>query len=134
MLTSLPISSGGFHARQVSWVDFDNDGDNDFFALGETGNRWFYRNDGNNQFTDILGSSGLALQQWEYWGVCWGDYNNDGQLDALLLVRDPEQIHYNLLYRNNGDGSFTDVTAESGLMQTGQFTQAGAVLDYDKDG
>ncbi len=134
VLTSLPISSGGFHARQVSWVDFDNDGDNDFFALGETGNRWFYRNDGNNQFTDILGSSGLALQQWEYWGVCWGDYNNDGQLDALLLVRDPEQIHYNLLYRNNGDGSFTDVTAESGLMQTGQFTQAGAFLDYDKDG
>ena len=133
-IQQLPITSQGFRARQAIWVDFDNDGDNDFFATGDSGQSWFYRNDGNNQFTDILSSSGLAQQSWEYWGVCWGDYNNDGNLDAFLLVRDPDEIHYNLLYRNEGDGTFTDVTESAGLVLEGRFTQAAAFIDYNKDG
>ena len=131
---SLPISSGGVRARQLSWVDFDNDGDNDFFALGDTGDSWFYRNDGNNVFTDIRDASGLGVLAWDYWGVCWGDYNNDGHLDAYLLVRDPEQVNYNLLYRNEGDGTFTNVTVAAGLTQESKFTQAAAFVDYDRDG
>ena len=133
-LLELPISSEGVMARQVTWVDIDNDGDNDFFATGDTGRSWLYRNEGNNNFTDILEESGLAMPSWEYWGVCWGDYNNDGLLDAFLMVRDPEQENYNLLYRNDGNGTFTDVTASAGLMLEGTFTQAAAFLDYDRDG
>ena len=130
----LPIQSGGFRARQATWVDFDNDGDNDFFAVGDSGQRWFYRNDGNNVLTDILVTSRLASQPWSYWGVCWGDYDNDGFLDALLLVRDPNQIQYNLLYRNQGDGTFANVTLEAGLTTVSKFTQAAAFFDYDRDG
>ena len=130
----LPIDGAGFRARQASWVDFDNDGDNDFFALGDTGMLWFYRNDGNNQFTDIRISSGMASQSWNYWGFNWGDYNNDSHLDVLILVRDPDQIQYNLLFRNEGDGTFTDVTLEAGLGTNSRFTQAGAFFDYNRDG
>ena len=131
---SLPIDDEGFRARQASWVDFDNDGDNDFFALGDTGKIWFYRNDGNNQFTDIRSSSGMASQSWKYWGFSWGDYNNDSFLDVLIFVRDPDQIQYNLLFRNEGDGTFTDVTIETGLTTQSRLTQAGAFFDYDRDG
>ncbi len=133
-LEQLPISSGGSRARQAVWVDFDNDGDLDFFALGDTGGRWFYRNDGNGIYTDILSESGLALQTWKYWGVCWGDYNNDGYLDAFLMVRDTESSDYNLLYRNNGDGTFTDVTQPAGLTLDRQLTLSAAFVDYNRDG
>ena len=133
-LQPLPISSGGVRARQAIWVDFDNDGDLDFFAVGDTGGRWFYRNDGNGMYTDILAPSGIALQAWKYWGASWGDYNNDGYLDAFLLVRDTESEDHNLLYRNEGDGTFTDVTGEAGLPRGRQLTLAAAFVDYNRDG
>lgn len=134
VLQNFPINHNGLRARQAIWVDFDNDGDNDFFALGDTGARWFYRNDGNGVFTDILTASGLALQEWRYWGVSWGDYNNDGYLDAFLMVLDLVSNQYNLLYRNEGNGTFTDVTAEAGLALEAKFTHSGAFVDYDRDG
>ncbi len=133
-IIELPISSEGIYTRQVLWVDFDNDGDNDFFATSEQGRCWFYRNDGGNNFTDILASSGIATQVSQYWGVSWGDYDNDGDLDVFLSVRDPERINYNLLYRNESDGTFTDVTLSAGLASIGYLTQSAAFIDYDRDG
>ncbi|WP_222982947.1 FG-GAP-like repeat-containing protein [Flagellimonas meishanensis] len=133
-IQSLPITSNGLQARQVTWVDFDNDGDNDFFATSDLGQCWFYRNDGSNNFTDILQSSGITLQSYPFWGVAWGDYNNDGFLDPFLMVRDPILVAHNLLYRNNGDGTFTDVTEVAGLNLIGEMTQSASFFDYDRDG
>ena len=133
-IIELPISSEGIYTRQVLWVDFDNDGDNDFFATSEQGRCWFYRNDGGNNFTDILAASGIATQASQYWGVSWGDYDNDGDLDVFLSVRDPERINYNLLYRNENNGTFTDVTLSAGLASIGYLTQSAAFIDYDRDG
>jgi len=130
----LPISSGGIEAQQVTWVDFDNDGDLDFFATSDVGQCWFYRNDGNGFYTDILSASGIALQEWQYGGVSWGDYNNDGNLDAFLMVRDIDMDRHNLLYRNEGDGSFTDVTLAAGLSLERKLTLAAVFLDYNRDG
>ncbi|WP_208103851.1 FG-GAP-like repeat-containing protein [Flagellimonas ochracea] len=131
----LPISSNGLQSRQVTWVDFDNDGDNDFFATSDLGRCWFYRNDGNNNFTDILESSNIASPSWAYWGVAWGDYDNDGYLDAFLMVRaSVDLMEHNLLYHNNGDGTFTDVTDSAGLHLTGKMTQSASFFDYDRDG
>ena len=106
----LGITSDGLETKQAIWVDFDNDGDVDFFAASEEGQRCFlYRNDGNNTFVDITETSGIAQESLNYWGASWGDYNNDGFLDVFLSVRDLAQIQPNLLYRNNGDGTFSNV-------------------------
>ncbi len=134
VVDELPISSEGQRARQVCWVDFDNDGDLDFFATSDLGRCWFYRNEGNNAFTDILTVSGIATSPRAYWGVAWGDYNNDGWLDAFLMVRDPSQVDYNLLYENRGNGLFNNVTIQAGLDTEGYLTQSAVFIDYNRDG
>lgn len=134
VLDVLPITSNGNQARQISWVDFDNDGDLDFFATGEQGDFWFYENEGAGVYTNITAQSGLIPEAIEYWGNSWGDYDNDGLLDVFISVRDNAQIDHNRLYRNNGDGTFTDVTQESLLETTGYITFCSAFFDYDRDG
>ncbi|OLB90193.1 MAG: hypothetical protein AUI12_00620 [Acidobacteria bacterium 13_2_20CM_2_57_6] len=63
-------------------------------------------------------------------GVCVGDYNNDGLMDLFVTY-----YGKNVLYRNNGDGTFTDVTHETGLLQLEDHWNSGAAfLDYDRDG
>ncbi|WP_425236205.1 FG-GAP-like repeat-containing protein [Ulvibacterium sp.] len=133
-ILDLPISSGGIQSRQAIWVDFDNDGDNDFFAVSDVGRCWFYRNEGNYNFTDIIGVSGLPTAVMEYWGASWGDYNNDGFLDVFISVRDPMQVNHNLLYRNDGDGTFTNVTVAAKLSLDGHITFCSSFIDYDRDG
>ncbi|MDC6366906.1 MULTISPECIES: FG-GAP-like repeat-containing protein [Flavobacteriaceae] len=134
-ILDLPITSNGLQSRQVIWVDFDNDGDNDFFAASTDGKCWFYRNDGNNSFTDILELSQIAQLSYEYLGSIWGDYDNDGLLDPFVIVRAPtESSNHSLLYHNNGDGTFTDVTASAGLHITGKMTLSASYLDFDRDG
>ncbi len=130
----LPISSGGTEARQVTWVDYDNDGDLDFFANSDAGLCWFFRNDGNNTFTDILPSSGIAPEPKAFWGNSWGDIDNDGDLDLFLMVRDNDFVDHNILYRNEGNGVFTDVTLSAGLTTDPMFTQSAVFIDYDRDG
>ncbi|MBT8285548.1 MAG: T9SS type A sorting domain-containing protein [Flavobacteriaceae bacterium] len=134
VVQTLPISSGGLESRQVTWVDFDNDGDLDFFANSDTGVCWLYRNDGNNSFTDIIAASGIAPEPRTYWGNSWGDIDNDGDLDLFLIVRDNDFVDHNLLYRNEGSGIFSDVTESAGLSLNAQFTQSAAFIDYDRDG
>ncbi|RDY57751.1 FG-GAP-like repeat-containing protein [Flagellimonas nanhaiensis] len=133
-LQNLPITSNGLQSRQVIWVDFDNDGDNDFFAASTEGRCWLYRNDGGNTFTDIIDSSQISQQPYEFLGACWGDYDNDGFLDPFIMVRTPVDGNHNLLYHNNGDGTFTDVTQAAGLHLTGKMTLSASYLDFDRDG
>ena len=131
---NLPISSGGEQAKQVNWVDFDNDGDADFFASSDQSKCRLFRNDGEGVYTDISESSGIPQEIQDFFGASWGDYNNDGFLDVFLSVRDPLQEDYNLLYRNNGDETFTDVTIEAGLDLTGFLSFCSAFFDYNNDG
>ena len=131
---NLPISSNGIQARHAIWVDYDNDGDHDFFATSDLGHLWLYRNDGNNVFIDITDSSGLPSTDIPYWGSSWGDYDTDGILDVFISVRDADQIHGNLLYKGNGDGTFNNVTVSSGVSPDGFITFCSSFFDYDNDG
>jgi len=117
--------------------DFDNDGLIDIVASawGFNGQLRYFHNDGNGHFTErtreagLLGiTGGLNIQQT--------DYNNDGLLDIWLLrgawMGKAGRIPNSLL-RNNGDGTFTDVTEETGLLSFHP-TQTSVWFDYDGDG
>jgi hypothetical protein len=127
----------------ASWGDYDNDGDLDlyvgryldprtkipttFYARNGEPNQ-LYRNDGGGRFTNVteqagVGEIGLCL------GSVFGDYDNDGWPD-LYVVND---FGRKTLYRNNRNGTFTDVTVTSGTLDYGAGMSA-AMGDYDNDG
>ncbi len=127
----------------ASWADYDKDGDLDlyvgrylephreipttFYARNGEPNQ-LYRNEGNGRFTNVteeagVGDPGLCL------GTVWGDYDDDGDPD-LYVVND---FGRNTMYRNEADGTFTDVTVESNTLAYGAGMSA-SFGDYDNDG
>jgi hypothetical protein len=127
----------------VAAFDFDNDGRMDlFFTNGaklpemEKSDARFYncllRNRGDGTFEDVTARAGLAGKDLGFsFGVAAGDYDNDGYDDLFVC-----NAGRNALYHNNGDGTFTDVTAESGIGTKPKdvLSVAAAWFDYDNDG
>lgn len=114
----------------TAFGDYDGDGDLDIYVGGRESDSALYRNNSDGTFTDVTDSAGVPGTQNAH-GVMFGDYNNDGKID--LFIADASEGP-NALYRNEGDGTFTDVTVEAGLGIT-DFSQSGAAFgDYDNDG
>jgi hypothetical protein len=139
--------------------DYDNDGDADLFVAGLRRNTLF-RNDGRGRFSDVTEAAGLARPDPQY-GTLWAvaaaflDYDRDGRLDLFVsnycvwdpatepLCGDPAAPDYchprqykglpNSLFRNNGDGTFTDVSAASGIRAHVGKGMGVAVADFDDD-
>lgn len=129
--------------------DYDGDGDLDWFitAIFDTpflgvnpGNR-LYRNNGNRTFTDVttaagVRDSGAGTEVSWGWGTSFFDYDNDGRQDLMMTNGWPNLGYtgdHTTLRRNNGDGTFTDVTIPTGITDTGQ--GRGLIhFDYDNDG
>ena len=119
----------------VAWIDYDDDGWQDlFFVNGAPGAaNVLYRNQGNGTFADVTAASGLAGSEPATsfkTGVAVGDVDQDGRPDLYVTAFGP-----NTLYRNNGDGTFTDATARAGVAgpETEWSTSAG-FADFDRDG
>ncbi len=118
--------------------DFDLDGHLDIITstVDFEGSCIFYQNNGDGSFSDQSEASGLARQKGGLQTVP-ADYDNDGDMDLLILrgawMRNVGQIR-NSLIRNNGDGTFTDATRESGLASPARPTQTAAWADFDNDG
>ena len=131
-LTDSGLSLPGIEAGSVAWGDYDNDGYLDVLLTGTTNGNFssagisrVYRNNGNGTFTDLnAGLPGLVLC-----AVAWGDYNNDGYPD-ILLTGYTGSGYISKVYRNNGNGTFTDLNA--GL--PGVYQGSVAWGDYDNDG
>lgn len=124
---ALPLSG---YSQGAAWGDYDNDGDLDLFVVNEQSPHALYENNGDGTFTDVAIRAGVADQRAARAAI-WGDYDNDGDLDLYvgLSLRPP------LLYRNNGDGTFTDVAAAVGLSTASSGMQLGAAWgDYNNDG
>lgn len=127
-------------SKQVLWVDVDNDGDKDLFVTARYFNgsqptfarTRLYENDGNFNFADITVPSGLPIQEAPTFGASFGDVNNDGWLDLLVMNRSGYGIPYiNHLYLNDGNGGFLDHTAAIPMDTTMIF--CGAFFDHDND-
>jgi hypothetical protein len=123
----------------VGLFDFDNDGKLDVFLLngGDTPRgksekpvqNALYRNLGNGKFVDVAAEAGLNRVKTYGVGVAIADFDNDGHQD-IFITGFPNC----LLFRNNGDGTFTDVTEDAGLRNAGRWAAGAAWFDYDRDG
>jgi enediyne biosynthesis protein E4 len=124
----------------VAFFDFDQDDWLDIFLV----NGWrlegfpkgkepfchLFKNNRDGTFTDVTIGSGLEHKTGWGQACCVGDYNNDGWNDLFVSY-----YGQNALFRNNGNGKFTDVTKEAGLLQDRLRWNSGcSFLDYDKDG
>lgn len=113
----------------AGFADYDNDGDIDLIVAGRS-HFIFYRND-NGYFTDITGQTGINFTGDCLKSVVWGDYNNDGWRDVYLT----SWYSGSRLYKNNGNGTFSDVTSSSGLIIPLNYqTTTAAWGDINRDG
>ena len=118
--------------RQVSWIDFDNDGKVDLFVAFRDAPNKLLRNEGN-RFVDVAGDLGVADPRKTV-GAVWFDYNQDGRLDLFTANQDGT---LNGFFRNDGN-RFVDVAHELGMDAFGRPSQSGSngpsVVDFDNDG
>jgi hypothetical protein len=136
--------------------DYDNDGFEDIYVTGYGGNT-LYRNNGNGTFTDVTKSAGVAAGGWSA-SAGFFDYDNDGKLDLFVTryvnwtfkanrycgEKQPGYRAYchpdnydgvtNILYHNNGDGTFTDVSEKAGIANPKGKGLGVSFADYDGDG
>ncbi|MBS1857002.1 MAG: CRTAC1 family protein [Acidobacteria bacterium] len=111
----------------ITTVDYDNDGFYDLFIPDGVASR-LYRNMGDGHFEDVTAQAGLTGLDGVSVGV-FADYDNDGYKDLFVS----RTFKHNQLFHNNGDGTFTDVTARSGIKEDCCTTVA-SWADYDNDG
>ncbi len=139
-----PLGSG------VALFDFDNDADLDIYFVNGTdltpseiekppvlATNLLYRNDSRQntrnshaplELSDVTHKANVGDTRYGF-GCCVGDYNNDGFTDLYVT-----NYGTNVLYRNNGDGTFTDVTEDADVGGKGQLSTGCAFIDYDADG
>ncbi|MHC4760065.1 MAG: CRTAC1 family protein, partial [Planctomycetota bacterium] len=139
----------------VTVGDYDNDGDPDLY-LNNYGPNVLYRNNGDGTFTDVAQQAGVDNGSHVGAGTCFLDMDGDGDLDlyvgryiefsyenhvvmkvkGFLQYADPKSypLPHDTLYRNEGDGTFTDVSEESGIAAHHGSCMGTACADYDNDG
>jgi hypothetical protein len=132
-----PLVSNTDEVKQILWVDFDNDSDKDLYISIYGGYNRLYENVGNLELVDITLKSGLSSDLHKGYGAIFGDYNRDGWLDLYYSSRDYDNIfsekNTNKLFKNNADGTFTDITAESGAADIGKIPFCSIFFDYNND-
>jgi enediyne biosynthesis protein E4 len=147
---------GRLYGMGVATGDYDNDGHMDLLVTSLGGNT-LYHNNGDGTFTDVTAKAGVAGGGW-CTGACFVDYDRDGRLDLVVTryvewnfssnvycglhrpgYRDychPDQFKpiSHLVYHNNGDGTFTDVSKQSGIGASLGKGLGIAINDFDQDG
>lgn len=146
--------AGNGYSTGVAVGDYDNDGLDDLFVAGY-GRSTLYHNNGDGTFSDVTGSAGVAGSGWAT-SAAWVDYDNDGRLDLVVaryMVWDFDDIYCGhreegfrsychpdlfkplsvLLYHNDGNGKFSEVSHKAGIDKPGKGLGL-AIADYDHDG
>lgn len=121
-------------AKQVLWLDYDNDGDKDFFVATFEGLNRLYQNQGGLKLVDVTMAAGLPDEDQYAYGACWADFDRDGFLDLYFgNHKDLIPDKYNVLLRNKGDGTFEDVSFETNALDYGKIPFCSAFLDFNND-
>jgi enediyne biosynthesis protein E4 len=123
----------------VGWIDYDQDGLMDLFFVQSAATDVYkpshplssalYHNNGDGTFTDVTEKAGVGAAGLYGQGVAVGDFDNDGYPDLYVTGYGRA-----ILYHNNGDGTFTDVTEKAGVADKGGWSTSAGWFDYDKDG
>ena len=136
-------AEGDYHLPETlgaggAFFDADNDGDLDIYlvnsgywpgsAAAAQKHAALYQNNGDGTFTDITAAAGVGNRGNYGQGVACADYDNDGDTELYVTNFGPD-----VLYRNNGDGTFTDITAHAGISDAA-WSSSACFLDYDRDG
>ena len=136
-------AEGAYHLPETlgsggAFFDADNDGYLDVYlvnsgywdpsASAKQASSALYQNNGDGTFTDITVTAGVGNRGNYGQGVACADYNNDGNVDIYVT-----NVGANVLYRNNGDGTFTDVTRLAGVGDP-SWSSSATFLDYNRDG
>jgi hypothetical protein len=142
----------------AAWGDYDNDGWTDLF-VSSYGENVFFQNNGDGTFTDVTAKTGLGGLTGFWAGASWADFNRDGFIDLYVTgyvkythkddkkvskqydVEVPTSINpssfepeRNLLYRNNGNGTFTEVAERAGVLDLQGRSLSAVWCDFDEDG
>lgn len=120
------------------WVDYDNDGDNDLVVSTYNGPLRLYRNNGDFSFIEVPFELSLSEINSANYGVTFADFDRDGFLDMYLcryvFSGNPNNEGLtNLLFRNNGDGTFSNVTSTAGVGNGIGLSFMGVWMDVNKD-
>jgi penicillin G amidase len=118
-------------AQPIAVTDFDGDGHLDIFVGFRDRQNRLYRNNGDGTFIDVAQAAGTADLQ-DTRAAAWGDFNGNGLPDLYVGFAAGSTIP-NRLFRNNGDGTFTDIAREVGVAVVGESRQM-AWIDFDNDG
>lgn len=123
----------------VAWIDYDQNGLMDLYFVQSAATSAYrparplrsalYRNNGDGTFTDVTERAGVGGEGHYGQGVAVGDFDNDGYPDMYVTG-----FGRGILYHNNGDGTFTDVTTKAGVADEGGWSTSAGWFDYDKDG
>jgi len=143
---------GPWYSMGITVADFNNDGFPDIY-LSNYGPNTLYKNNGNGTFSDVTKKAGIAGGKECSVGAVWLDFDNDSFLDLYVgnyLNFDPEYKYYyapdgfpgplaydsqpDILYHNNGDGTFMDVTKKMGIIDIDGRAMGVGAADYDDDG
>lgn len=131
----------GFFGGGVCVLDYNNDGFEDIFLPSGMGDDKLYKNNGNGTFTDVYASSGLTpSRKFITQGAVAADVNRDGFVDIFITTistKDTMKViprAENLLFLNNGNGTFKDATKEYGLSELQCFTTGANFGDFNADG
>ncbi|MFZ4785047.1 MAG: FG-GAP-like repeat-containing protein [Flavobacteriales bacterium] len=124
----------GIDSMSATVGDYNNDGDPDFFLSDSYGGNVLLDNNGAGFFTNLAESVGVATYGF-CWGANWLDANNDGLLDlTIATTTSTNGLAQNILYKQNSDGNFSNVSAEWGLAEDIRPTYCNVVGDFNNDG
>ena len=132
-ISDIAGTSNGPNNNGVIIGDFDNDGFEDIFVPSRTSDNRIFKNMSDGTFQNVTATTGIATGGLTMTGV-WGDIDNDGDLDLFIgNYHIPSNPASNYLYRNNGNGTFTDISTSAGV-KTNDQTRSVHMADINQDG